>query len=61
MEALKAKTRGTMKPTPYTVNGEQLDFSYDRSSKVHYLSERNNELVAQVSRRLLIYLLILFR
>ena len=61
MEALKAKAKGTMKPTPYAINGEQLDFSYEASSKVHYLSERNNELVAQVSRRLLIYLLILFR
>ena len=52
VEELQRRSRGRMKATPYLVNGKQLEFSYERTSKVAYLSERTDPLVRQISRRL---------
>jgi hypothetical protein len=59
MKEVRMKTTGWMKATPYAVSkagdessGVDLDFSYDRTSKVHYLSERTDDLMAQISRRM---------
>ena len=41
-----------MKATPYSVDGEELDFSYKRNSKIKYISERTDGLALTISRRL---------
>ena len=52
IEALKDKTKTRLKATPYTSNGEVREFSYDRISKVHYLSERTDNLTWRITKRL---------
>ena len=52
MEAIKAKTQARLKATPYSVGNKQLDFSYDRTSKIHYLSERTDNLTGKLTKRL---------
>ena len=52
MEAIKEKTQARLKATPYAVGGKNLDFSYDRTSKVHYLSERTDNLTRRLTKRL---------
>jgi len=52
MEAIKEKTQARLKATPYAVGGKNLDFSYDRTSKVHYLSERTDKLTRRLTKRL---------
>ena len=52
VEEVQRRSRGRMKATPYLVNGKQLEFSYDRTSKVNYLSERREPLARRLSRRL---------
>jgi hypothetical protein len=52
MDSIKAKTSGKMKATPYSIGGKQVAFSYDRTSKVHYLSERMDDDMVHLTRRL---------
>merc|ERR1711971_1018876 len=52
MEMIKDKTKGQMKATPYNVGNTQLTFSYKRTSKVKYISERSDELAAKITKRL---------
>ena len=52
MEAIKEKTQARLKATPYSVGNKNLDFSYDRTSKVHYLSERTDSLTGKLTKRL---------
>jgi len=52
MEAIKQKTGNKMKATPYSIKNENLDFSYERTSKVHYLSERRDHLIYKLTKRL---------
>ena len=49
---MKDKARGEMKATPYIDNNRLKDFSYERTSKIKYLSERGDRLALAVSRRL---------
>ena len=52
MEALKEKTKTRLKATPYAPKGVVREFSYDRISKVHYLSERTDNLTWRITKRL---------
>ena len=52
MEAIKEKTQARLKATPYAVGNKNLDFSYDRTSKIHYLSERTDNLTRRLTKRL---------
>ena len=52
MEALKEKTKTRLKATPYAIKGVVREFSYDRISKVHYLSERTDNLTWRITKRL---------
>ena len=52
VEEMKAKAIGDMKATPYSVSGEELEFSYKRNSKIKYISERTDSLALSISRRL---------
>ena len=52
MEAIKEKTQARLKATPYSVGNKNLDFSYDRTSKIHYLSERTDRLTGKLTKRL---------
>ena len=52
VEEMKSKAKGKMKATPYSVGNVQEDFSYKRSSKIKYVTERNDQLATRVSRRL---------
>ena len=52
VDQMKAKAIGDMKATPYSVSGEELDFSYKRNSKIKYISERTDSLALAISRRL---------
>ena len=52
MAAIKEKTQTRLKATPYAAGNKLLDFSYDRTSKVHYLSERTDNLTQRLSKRL---------
>ena len=52
VEQMKSKAIGDMKSTPYSVDGEELDFSYKRNSKIKYISERTDSLALAISRRM---------
>ena len=52
VEEMKDKARGEMKATPYIDNNRLKDFSYERTSKIKYISERVDHLASAVSRRL---------
>ena len=52
VERMKDKAKGHMKATPYSVGGENQAFSYKRSSKIKYVSERNDQLARTVTSRL---------
>jgi len=52
MTDLKNQTRFDMKSTPYLVNGEMQETSYHRTSKIKYISERNNKWAQHISKRL---------
>ena len=52
LEEMKNKARGRMKATPYTVGGTTEEFSYKRNSKIVYVSERNDDLAARVTKRM---------
>ena len=52
METIKEKTQARLKTTPYGVDGKNLDFSYGRTSKIHYLSERKDNLTQRLTKRL---------
>ena len=52
MEAVKEKTKTRLKATPYLTGQELQEFSYDRTSKVHYLSERTDNLTRRLTKRL---------
>ena len=52
MEAVKEKTKTRLKATPYLTGQELQEFSYDRTSKVHYLSERTGNLTRRLTKRL---------
>jgi len=52
MEAIKQKTHKRMKATPYSIANKNVDFSYERTSKVHYLSERTDNLTFELTKRL---------
>ena len=52
VEKMKSKAIGDMKATPYVVNGVQEEFSYKRSSKIKYVSERTDLTALAISRRL---------
>merc|ERR1719150_2040944 len=52
MEAVKEKTKKRLKTTPYLTGQELQEFSYDRTSKVHYLSERTDNLTRRLTKRL---------
>merc|ERR1712079_933255 len=41
-----------MKATPYNIANTQHQFSYKRTSKVKYISERSDELAAKITRRM---------
>ena len=50
MDQIKNKTRGQMKATPYNIGNKQLQFSYKRTSKVKYISERADELAEKMTK-----------
>lgn len=52
VERMKEKAKGHMKATPYTVGDDNQAFSYKRSSKIKYVSERNDQLASTVTSRL---------
>ena len=52
IEAMKNKAKGNMKATPYSVGNHQEEFSYKRSSKIKYVSERNDDLALRITRRM---------
>ena len=52
IEAMKNKAKGNMKATPYSIGNIQEEFSYKRSSKIKYVSERNDDLALKITRRM---------
>ena len=52
MDQIKNKTKGQMKATPFNLGNKQLQFSYKRTSKIKYISERSDELAAKLTKRL---------
>ena len=52
IDDMKAKAKGRMKATPYGVNNVNEEFSYKRSSKIRYVSERNDDLAARITTRI---------
>ena len=52
LEEMKSKAKGRMKATPYTIGEFTEEVSYKRSSKIVYVTERNDDLAARLTRRL---------
>ena len=52
MKNVREKTMGNMKATPYGTESKTNDFSYKRTSKIKYISERNDIWAEKVSTRL---------
>ena len=52
VESMKDKAKGNMKATPYSIGNVEQAFSYKRSSKIKYVSERTDQLARTVTSRL---------
>ena len=52
MEVLKNLTRLDMRSTPFSIGGLNEEFSFKRTSKVKYISERKNRLALTTTKRM---------